>query len=626
MAALTISKPVVPVDQGHTTTDKRKNDIRRKMNVDLGSIELDQVEEVSIRASIRDFLVCKPHEADAHLCVPIRTLVRKAGGRFSDGTFLAFDAKTKRHIAVTWPRKEADLSELVAQTTEPVENGGQGSTALIDILRLVARRLHALTMEERDSILSKSTLAKLAFGNEKDGLEPIGDRFGEFTDTNGDKIEYTPHSLRANAAHVQPSCIAQSWFQAMALKPGLGDSTTFDELNNAVRCGQHVIDFSSGTLKIRDLLDTDRMLLDAGHNIEDVRMSHDGNFGGPRFNDQVTEARDMMQAWMGENTHFFLMSIAERLFSCVRKEAHVFETPSDRGKTALLDVLLMGLGTYARRLPNDALSGSNKRMAPIHEATLSRQGVRFILHDEADTIDWNYLKSQSNGAAAEEWGVGMTTTLSAAHKATRIVTRNATNGATISAPADCRRKIVLWTGETLLKPPLNTELYERIKAKDETLARAFFLLLVSTFACSMCVRPPMSTALVAGVDIVPEMSSDGGDAGTDTAMELMMTTLTLTSRRIFHELYRPSSTSEGGTKADDVHRAVCARGTMPPMIAKLSLEGFTNDVLCAGVRLPGDGLAVPAVQTKAFTGANGDPKRARVNNVMMCLPRDTIAG
>ena len=598
------------------------------MDVDSCSIELDHMEETSIRASIRDFLVCKPQKADAHLCGPSRTLVRKAGGRFSDGTFLAVDAKTKRHIAVTWPKKEADLSDLVAQTTESVDNGGQGSTALVDLLKLVARHLYKLAMEERDTIQRASTITKLEFGNEMDGVEQIGERFGEFTNKDGDKIEYTPHALRENTAHVHPSCTVQPWFQVMALKPGLGDSTTFDELNNAVRCGRHVVDFSSGNLQIRDLAPTDRMLLDAGHDITDVRMSNEGRFGGPAFVEQVREAREMMETWMGENTEFFLMSIAERLFSCVRKEAHVFETPSDRGKTALIDVLRMGLGTYARRLPNDALSGSNKRMAPIHEATLSRQGVRFILHDEADTIDWNYLKSQSNGAAAEEWGVGMTATLSAAHKATRIVTRNATNGTAIAAPADCRRKIVLWTGDTLLKPTPNAGLYERIKAKDVGLARSFFLLLVSVFAQRMRVRPPMPTALVAGADIVPEVSqsSDDGNGGTDSAMEMVMTTLTLTSRRVFHELYRLSTTAEGGTRADDVQKAICAHGTLPPMIGKLPLESFTNDVLCVGGVVPGDATTVPVVQTKAFTGASGDPKRSRVNNVMMCLPRDTVAG
>ena len=592
--------------------------------IDSNSIELDSVEETMIRGSLRAFLVCKPSAADAHLRAPIRTLVRKAGGLFSDGTFLAFDRKTNRHIAVTWPKKEADLSDLVAQTAEPIENGGQGSTALIDLLRRVARRLYALAVEERDRIMAASTVVKMEFGDEKEGMESIGERYGVYTDINGDKLEFTPHSLRENVAHVQPSCIVQSWFQAMAMRPGLGDSATFDELNNTIRCRNHVVDFSSGKLKIRALKDTDRMLLDAGHELKDVTPSPTGGFTGD-VEEQVEEARAMMVAWMGANADFFLVSIAERLFSTVRKEAHVFETPSDRGKTALLDVLVMGLGTYARRLPNDALSGSNKRTAPIHEATLSRQGVRFILHDEADTVDWNYLKTQSNAAAAEEWGVGMTATLSAAHKATRVVTRNATReiDKVLAAPADCRRKVVLWTGDTLLKPPTNEELHTRIVNKDPTLARAFFLLLVETFGKHERKRPSMPDALVAGIDLVPVAAVDGGGEPFG-AMDTMMTALTLTSRRAFHELYRPSTTAEGGTKADDVHRAICARGTLPPMISKLSLDGFTTDVLCAGQSVPGDPNHVPVVQTKSFTGASGDPKRARVNNVMMCLPRNGV--
>ena len=44
----------------------------------------------------------------------------------------------------------------------------------------------------------------------------------------------------------------------------------------------------------------------------------------------------------------------------------MFEAVSDRGKTALLTLLLSGLGSYARRMPNSAVSGSHlTRNAPL---------------------------------------------------------------------------------------------------------------------------------------------------------------------------------------------------------------------------------------------------------------------
>ena len=67
--------------------------------------------------------------------------------------------------------------------------------------------------------------------------------------------------------------------------------------------------------------------------------------------------------------------------------------------------------------------------------------------------------------------------------------------------------------------------------------------------------------------------------------------------------------------------AICATKGIPSMLAKLSLESFTQDVLCAGTSVPGDPEVVPGVLTKGHTGSVGDAKRARVSSVMMCLPR-----
>ena len=573
----------------------------------------------TISSSIRSYLISKPSEAEAHLKAPIRALVKAEGGIFSDGTFLVYDKETTRHVALTWPKKESELSDLVPQTTEPPECGGQGSRALVDLLKRVAKRLHVAAHREFEAITKASTLNKITF-RIGDEIEEVGERRCSFVDDDG-AHGFTPHTLGSNLDHLNPSCASQQWFQAIALRPGLGDSVAFDELNSMVRSGNHVVDFSSGKLEIRPLRETDRMLLDAGH---DLSADLDGSTGSgftTLADTRVATARQMMAHWMGEHTDFFLASVAERLFCSVRKEAHVFETPSDRGKTALLDVLLMGFGTYARRLPNDAVSGANKRMAPLHEATLSRSGVRFLLHDEVDTVDWNYLKSQSNGASGEEWGVGMTATLTTAHKATRILTRNATTTMSVTAPADCRRKIVLWTGDTLHAPPPNQALYECIKAKDPVLARSFFLLVVDTFRRLDRKRPVMPHALIAGTDLVPVASTDAESARQANEIEQALHTLTIGMRLNFHRLYRRSTVEEGGTKADEVKATLCALDGMPTLLSKLSLDSFTQDVLRAGSAVPGDADPIPPVLSKGNVGVAGDGKRSRVSSVMLCLPR-----
>lgn len=581
---------------------------------------MQNFDDAMIRAHIRSYLVSKGDEAVAHLTEPIRALVKQEGGIFSNGTFMVFDKTAHRYVAITWPKRQDELSDLVRHTKEPLTNGGQESTALIELLQRVADRMHKIGEKELASITKASKLSKMVIGSGKEA-EEIPRNFCILLDDNGNKLRYNPHILTTNITRIHPKCVLHQWFLAIALRPGLGDSVVFDELNSTVRSKSHVVDFSTGDLKIRPLKEKDRMLLDAGHDLEmpALALDDDDGFSG-EVGREVQEVRDMMEAWMGENTDFFLVCIAERLFCFVRKEAHVFETPSDRGKTALLDVLLMGLGSYARRLPNEAVTGANKRTAPIHEATLSRSGVRFILHDEVDTIDWLYLKSQSNAAEAMEWGIGMTATLTSAHKATRIITRNAGDAKTVAAPEDCRRKVVLWTGDTLKKPPANQELYERIKGKDPVLARAFFLLVVDTYRRLNRQRPDMPVELIAGADLVPAPPSEG-QTNSISEMEQGMQAITIGTRREFHRLFRASTKEEGGTKAEDVKAAICSTEGMPAMLAKLSLESFTQDVLRVGTSMPNDPEVVPQVEKKDWVGSMGDIKRARLSSVMMCVRR-----
>ena len=577
---------------------------------------LDTTPETMTGAALSAYLLCKPSDADAHLRTPIRSLVAEEGGIFSNGSILAFDTYTQRYTAIAWPKSSGDLTALVAQTAEPVERGGQASRALLDMLQRVAIRLYSLAQEESNTILVGSSLRKMTIGR-GDEAEEVGDKYCVFTDPSSVGWTYTPHSLRANLARLQPTCMHQLWFQSIALKPEIGDSLAFDELNGTIRCGAHTVVCTpvdgNKELHLRTFESDDRMLLDAGHDLAGVDLDELST------RPEVVEARAMMEGWMGELTDFWLVSLAERLFVGVRKEAHVFETPSDRGKSTLLAVVEMAMGSYARRMPNAAISGANKRMAPIAETTLSRAGLRFMLHDEVDCVDWLYLKEQSNATQSEEWDVGMASRMTANHKATRVLTRNATKpiAKVAAAPRDCRRKIVLWTGESLHAPASNPERYERIQAKDATLARGVFLCVLEAFQRLGGERPELPDELRAGEDMVPVQPGDALEMG---EQDKAMATLTLATRRTFHGLFRPSTAEEGGTAAAEVQRLVCAQPGSLPMLAKLSLESFGTDLLQAGQAVIGDPGQVPAVQ-RGYVGAQGDAKRARVASMMMCLPK-----
>lgn len=563
------------------------------------------------------YLLCKPCDADAHLRAPIRMLVSEEGGIFSNGSILAFDKQFQRYTAIAWPKAIGDLTALVAQTAEPIERGGQASRVMLDLLCNVAIRLYTIAETGSKTIRDNSSLVKMTIGL-GDEAEEVGDRYCVYTDPSGTQWTYTPHSLRVNLARLQPTCMHQAWFQTIALKPEIGDSLVFDELDGTIRCGAHIIvcmPTSDGryTLHMRAFESGDRMLLDAGHDLVGVDLDYLGTLP------EVVEARAMMEGWMGERTDFWLVSLAERLLLIVRKEAYVFETPSDRGKSTLLAVLEMAMGTYARRMPNAAVSGANKRMAPVAETTLSRAGVRFMLHDEVDVVDWLYLKEQSNATQSEEWDIGMASHMTATHKATRILTRNATKpiAKVIAAPRDCRRKIVLWTGATLHAPAADPERYARIQAKDPTLARGVFLCALEAFQRLGGKRPVMPDELFAGDDLVPAAVTAASEMG---ELDKAMATLTLATRRTFHELYRTSTMEEGGTPTAEVQKVVCAQPNMLPMLAKLSLESFTTDLLQAGRSVIGDPEHVPTIR-RGYIGATGEAKRQRVNSVMLCLPK-----
>lgn len=581
---------------------------------------------------IRAYLCCRPGDALPHLRPVVRWLVATQGGVRSCGSLLAQDDETGVWVSVVWPKDTSTLPALVEATAAPAEEGGQGSHALVRLLERVARALHTLVCAQADILRATSGPRRLEVG-EGDEAEEVGARWLSATDERGAAIHYTNNGFQTNRQRAQPSCATAPWLLEMAMRPDALDSTVFDALDGAVRSGSHVVVASPNpagaghSLSLRQLQPSDHVLLDAGHDLGELGLPPELPADALAALPEVAEARAAVAEWLGEHADFFLVSIAERLLLRVRKEAHVFEACSDRGKTALLTWLLAALGTYARRMPNNALEGENRRTAPIAEMTLSRAGVRFLLHDEADRVDWEYLKQQSNAAAGEEWGAGMGATLSAAHKATRIVTRNATRVAAtvLAAPQDCRRKIVHWTSDTIHKPRHNPARFARIERKDPVLARGLFLAVMEAFQRLQGQRTPdIPVALVAGADLCPTPPAAQGSAvarqGVDTAME----TITLAARGVFHELFRPSMREEGGTTAADVAKAVTADARLPEMcraLSRCSGVAFVKHVLQAGANVTGDGVGVPACVRSCPQSADGVGREARTANVLACLRR-----
>jgi len=575
-------------------------------------------------AAIRDYLISKRADADADLSGSIRALVAEGGGLFSNGSMMVYDTIAKRFVVIAWPKSTCDLLALVKQTAEPVMQGGQGSGALIDMLNNVAIRLYTIATRESETIKANTSMVKMIVGRGEE-TDEVGSATCVYTDPSGVETAYTPATLKVNLSGLTPSCVRKSWFQSIALRPEIGDSMTFDQLNGTIRCGTNTIVCTPDadadadgayTLHMRPFESDDHLLLDAGHEVTGIDLTSLAKLP------EVVDVRDMMEDWVGELVDFLFVSLAERLFLCQpRKEAHIFEVCSDRGKSTMIDVIEMAMGSYARRLPNAAVSGDNMRTVRVAEATLSRAGVRFMLHDEVDKVDWLYLKEQSNGTQSEEYDVGMANRITANHKAMRIITRNATRPdlKATAAPRDCRHKIVLWSGTTLHKPTANAERYDRIKNRDPVTARGVFLAVLEAFQRLGGKRPIMPSELLAGSDLAPTPTTAETD---DVARAEAIASLA--ARRVYHRLYRPSTMAEGGTASKDIQDAICT-AFGPSMFSNIPLLVFNSRILQAGRAVPGDADQVPMVHAKSYIGPQEDDtsgqKRLRTGNVIMCLPR-----
>ena len=271
-------------------------------------------------------------------------------------------------------------------------------------------------------------------------------------------------------------------------------------------------------------------------------------------------------------------------------------------------------GSYARLLPKAGLDGSNKRTARVHELTLSKAGLRLILHDEADRVDWEYLKAESNGAATSEFVIGMGETLEVAYKAMRIITKNAARHecTVLAAPIDVRRKIVHVTGDSMQPPAADADRYARIQTGCPKLACDLFLSVMQVFH-QHPTRPPFPDALRAGLDLAPSSVNRDASQADNTVKDQ----LSRQARCAFSELYRVVGDKDTGTETCVVQKAVSERLDMS-FLSLLPMDAFMSNVLRAGCHdFDGDKVVVPE-SCRGYVSKEG--KRQRVLNALSVAP------
>jgi hypothetical protein len=590
------------------------------------SIELSK----DLKGRVNSFLRCRTSAGDGFLVPVIQTLVRAEGGVHSNGAFMALDGS--RWVSVpTNVRCDKAALALVENTALSVEHGGQGSSVVQDLLRRVSERLYATAKAESEQIKKASRMVKMKISGGDGEEQDVGERHCLYHDDKlGEEVTYSAHALITNLERLQPDCCMLAWFVAIALQPDDSSNWTFDALDGTIRSGDSVVQVSYGEagatrLTLRAVCKDDRLLLDAGHDLSAIAdinaffadsASSDATSKTKELREDMEEADRLWEEWFPEEgvRAFLLYTIAERMLCEVRKECFVLETPSDRGKSALLLCLTALAGTYARLLPKAGLDGSNKRTARVTELTHSKLGVRMILHDEADRVDWEYLKAESNGATGSEFSLGMGETLEVAYKAMRVITKNAARleCTVLAAPIDVRRKIVHITGDSMDAPTTNPERYAKIKSGNKRLARGLFLSVMRVFH-EHDTRPTYPDVLRAGTDLIGSGSnnataSDNCDAKAHLVRD---------ARRVFSQLYSTVGKSDDGTETCVVQKTVSEKLEMT-FLSSLPMDLFMSNVLHAGCNnYAGDKIVVPE-SCRGYV--NRDGKRQRVGHALAVKP------
>ena len=583
---------------------------------------------VTAAVATKRYLLTKREEALIYVRNTIVQMTVEEGGLCVNGLFCCRDGDS--WLRMPLPDRTSDLQYALARFQ--MENCAhsphrRGTDALSALLDRVCARLISLVDSQFDHVTAHSVKRRMTVGTqEQQNDDEVGSVLYEYRDgVGGRPVLYRYADMEANLLRMQ-GCALQQWLLEIAMSTPTVHEVEFDALNGMCRSGHHVLtakELPDGgyTLGLARLCG-EPMLLDAGHDLSDLPsdLPADTLAALP----EVQRARALMEPWLGQHLEWFLLSICERLLLIVRKQAHVFETQSDRGKTTLLELLLMTLGSYAVRRPNDAIASENKRSVPLHELALSKAGVRFIVHDECDHVAWEALKEQANAASADMWAKGCAEEVKASCKATRILTRNSTKASSraVSAPIDCRRKIVLWGNDCLLKPKDDPVVFKAIKNKDKTLARGVFLLMLEIFQRAKgqrCVEIP--EMLLCGDDLRPspppmeQSTASAAAVGVPVALLAAEESIRNWVVATFHSIFRPCRQNEAmPLSLTIVREAIQATAGAPAWLPSLNDTAFLRYFL-----IPGQS-DVPAVLTSARPNCITDETTGAVSRQPNAIP------
>jgi hypothetical protein len=180
-----------------------------------------EVEEITnsakFKQALSNFLRCRTKDGDDYLTSLIQSLVRAEGGIHSNGAFMVSNAKEWVSVPTATNCTNTLLS-LVNNTATPVESGGQGSDAVLKLLRAVSERLYSMAETEFEHIKRVSETGKLEIGDGETVTE-VGERICYYMDPTLDKkLSFSPDALTANMERLQPDCCTLPWFVTIALQ------------------------------------------------------------------------------------------------------------------------------------------------------------------------------------------------------------------------------------------------------------------------------------------------------------------------------------------------------------------------------------------------------------------------
>lgn len=625
---------------------------------------LTQTQRMTINAALRNATM-----QTEGLASVMRTLVDAIDIRIHrTRSFVAvWDKECGRFIKLATPVSEAAI-DLVR---EPVEKGGQRSKVIDEVLKQAANAFAGWVQWEVDRITRNSKedhaavvveeLASQASGTDGGAVERSRKRFKKdhnylFTNEEGSVVPYNLSHLNRNRTEFTAECRLKPWFQKLVFQAAEGDGD-FDLLNGTISLGPNsVLTAEEGHLFLRPRRDDDALLLSCDHDIFDryavrgegalealvarwkawdAAQGADNLELGPYPTMEPTSEEDViaeaqlfwrvrrLRLFLGaaiEKAHvrnYLLYLLFERLVLAVPKECVVFEAAAGKGKTMFLNFLRVGVGSYAEKRSEDSIraTGTNKTARSLDD-DLALARVRFFAHDEAPSIDEQYLLTSTNGSSKSVAMLHSYEQREITMFPMRFITKNpmTMNSPIANCNKDLRCKINLFDDAVLSLPEATSyrDLAKTLEAEatghgtpGETYGPAAMLLLCEAYLNAGGTRPPRPTELYPAPASSSAPTAGGSTGEYANAFRRM-------SRAIFGELFEPSTNKLEYLTMKQVGWAMSKHAGMPVYETARHHDLATN-ILMAGMPFEGDGLQIPKLLGKAPSDGTG---QSRKNNVM----------